>query len=290
MLWLQSTLRSLAIASTLLDAGATLVSAFHWDNVKYVYAFGDSYSFVQGTLGYANFSFIGDMEHPAFTPGQLLTNQIIPRNLWDFAFAGADISGKLLPLHHVWTIPLVDQVDQWSRFAADVIPHPDDRTLTTWWIGINDTGDTLSNTTITDFDVFWNQEMDTYFQAVQKATRQGLRTHLFLNVPPGERAPASNTNPTKAATQKSRILQYNRILAERIELFKRSNPNVTVLTFDAHAWFNKVLDTPQAYGFTNVTGFCTCANPEGYFWYNSGHPTERTHLLLAEAIEESFTQ
>lgn len=28
---------------------------FDWDAVKYVYAFGDSYTFVQGTAGHANF-------------------------------------------------------------------------------------------------------------------------------------------------------------------------------------------------------------------------------------------
>lgn len=28
---------------------------FDWDNVQYLYAFGDSYTFVQGTEGYANF-------------------------------------------------------------------------------------------------------------------------------------------------------------------------------------------------------------------------------------------
>lgn len=30
-------------------------SKFKWDAIKYVYAFGDSYSFVQGTRGFANF-------------------------------------------------------------------------------------------------------------------------------------------------------------------------------------------------------------------------------------------
>ncbi|PPR05408.1 hypothetical protein CVT24_008022 [Panaeolus cyanescens] len=338
MRWQSTSLKILATASILSGAVENVAAAFNWNNTKYVYAFGDSYSFVQGTRGYANFSFIGDMEHLAFTPAQLLSNQIIPKNvhplkaltgylahaeyfecsvqltdlstpqlefltgcgtglpsrctkqLWDFAFAGADISGKLLPLHHVWTVPLVDQVSQWSRFAANVIPHPDDQTLATWWIGINDTGDTLSNTTITDFEAFWHQEMDAYFEAVQTATQRGLHTHLFLNVPPGDRAPASNSNPTKAATQKAHILQYNRILTERIGRFKKANPSTTVLTFDAHAWFSKVLGSPQQYGFTNVTGFCTCANPTGYFWYNSGHPTERVHLLLAEAIGEALSK
>lgn len=32
-----------------------VAAGFDWSQVKYVYAFGDSYSFVQGTLGHANF-------------------------------------------------------------------------------------------------------------------------------------------------------------------------------------------------------------------------------------------
>jgi len=53
-----------------------------------------------------------------------------------------------LPLHHEFTIPLVDQVDQWITYGSRVIPHPSDETLTTWWIGINDTGDSNRNTTV----------------------------------------------------------------------------------------------------------------------------------------------
>ncbi|EEB96982.1 hypothetical protein MPER_03790, partial [Moniliophthora perniciosa FA553] len=103
------------------------------DLIKYVYAFGDSYSFIQGVSGYPNYSFIGDALHPSFTPEELLSNEIIPRNLefltgcfqglpshcekqlWDFAFAGADIDVALLPRHHNFTIQLVEQVDQWVR-------------------------------------------------------------------------------------------------------------------------------------------------------------------------------
>ena len=53
-----------------------------------------------------------------------------------------------LPLHHPFTLPLVDQVRQWAINAADVVPHPVGETLTTWWIGINDTGDTVGNASV----------------------------------------------------------------------------------------------------------------------------------------------
>ncbi|KAF4617467.1 hypothetical protein D9613_006096 [Agrocybe pediades] len=281
---------------------------FDWNRIKYVHAFGDSYSFVQGTRGHANYSFIGDSFNYSFTPQQLLTNEIIFKNtsseganwlefltgcfegrpsqcrrqLWDFAFAGADIDASLLPRHEDFAIPLVDQVNQWIQFAASVIPHPPDETLTTWWIGINDTGDSALNATIPDFNAFWETEMTSFFKAVdprsisdllcltpqQAATNHGLRTHLFLNVPPEERSPASLGDPTKAALLKTHIDEFNTILASHVVDFQNANPDTTVLTFDAHSWFNAVLDNPLEFGFTNTTGFCTCADPEGFFWFS----------------------
>lgn len=93
------------------------------------------------------------------------------KQLWDFAFAGADIDANLLvsclptrsvtdfgrarlPRHHDFTVPLVDQVKQWIVYASAVIPHPPRETLTAWWIGINDTGDTVDNHTVSDFYSF----------------------------------------------------------------------------------------------------------------------------------------
>lgn len=153
---------------------ASAVPHFNWDDTKFVYAFGDSYTFVQGTDGLANFSFIGDAFDFSFSSETLLSNEIVPRftssdgsnwiefltgclsgrpsdcsprQLWNFAFAGADIDGNLLPLHHIFTVPLVDQVKQWYTYAANVIPRPARETLTAWWIGINDTGDSFNNST-----------------------------------------------------------------------------------------------------------------------------------------------
>ncbi|KAJ6508711.1 hypothetical protein C8R45DRAFT_450782 [Mycena sanguinolenta] len=286
-------------------------SVFNWDNIRFMYAFGDSYTFVQGTEGFANFSFFGDAFDFAFTPQQILSNQIIPKNtssegsnwiefltgcfegsplncskqLWNFAFAGSDISGALLPLHHNYTIPLVDQVNQWATYASNVLPHPNGETLTAWWIGINDTSDTLNNASITDFPAFWETEMTAYFTAVQKAHDNGLKTHLFINVPAEDRSPGIVGNPTEAATMKTHLIQFNTALANHVAAFQAANSDATTMIFDSNAWFNMVLDSPAEFGFNDTTGFCTCADPAGFFWYNTGHPTQRVHELLAGALE-----
>lgn len=53
-----------------------------------------------------------------------------------------------LPLHHPFTVPLVDQVKQWANYAASILPKPRRKTLTAWWIGINDTNDSTGNATV----------------------------------------------------------------------------------------------------------------------------------------------
>lgn len=91
----------------------------------------------------------------------------VPHQLWNFAFAGADVDKALwvskhsrgqclqrltlhrLPLHHNFTVDLVDEVKQWVQFASHVVPHPAAETLVAWWIGINDTGDTLNRNVCT---------------------------------------------------------------------------------------------------------------------------------------------
>ncbi|EIM85979.1 uncharacterized protein STEHIDRAFT_131659 [Stereum hirsutum FP-91666 SS1] len=285
---------------------------FNWDTIKYFYAFGDSYTFVQGTEGLANFSFIGDAFDLSFTPQQLFSNEIIPKNtssdganwpefltgctsglpsrcprqLWDFAFAGADIDVDLLPLHHNFSVQLVDQVKQWAQYASDVIPHPTGETMTAWFIGINDTGD-VGSQNITDFDAFWEAEMTSYFNAVELAYTTGLRgAHLFINVPPEERSPAF-VGTSSEATHKQLVDEFNAALNTSVAQFAQNHTELTVLTFDAHSWFNEVLDNAEQFGFTNITGYCECTY-DSFFWYNTGHPTERVHKLMADAIRSQL--
>lgn len=293
------------------SAAAVRAARFRWDDVRTVYAFGDSYTFVQGTRGHANFSFIGDANDLAFTPRELLANEIVFKNtssdganwieyltgcfsgppqrcqrqLWDFAFAGADIDDALLPRHHDFTVSLTNQVAQFLTYARGVLPPAD---LVAWWIGINDTGDTIGRSDIGNFDAFWEQEMEAYFAAVQRMHDTGLaRAHLFINVPPGERSPSSVGNTTRAAIHASRIAGFNAALARRVAQFEKKNKKTArVLSFDAHAWFNRALDHAAELGFTNTTGFCHCKETDGFFWYDSGHPTAAVHRLLARSIEE----
>ncbi|PIL34580.1 hypothetical protein GSI_03359 [Ganoderma sinense ZZ0214-1] len=299
-----------ATLSSVFAAPVNLRPRFNWETTKYLYAFGDSYTFVGGTYGYPEFSFIGSAFNLTFTPEELLNDEIeanvtgsdsgtwteyltgcfegkpsdcAPHQLWNFAFSGADVDKALLPLHHNFSVDLVDQVQEWALYGSDVVPHPPEETLTAFWIGINDTGDTLYNTTL-DFKAFWELEMQSLFGAVQNAYDHYLRgTYLFITLPPLERSP-DHIGTSIAPLYKQNIIDYNTALINHTERFAAAHRDVNVLTFDAHAWFNKILDTAEDYGFTNITGFCECTDPT-FFWFNTGHPTAHVHRLLAGAIE-----
>ncbi len=192
---------------------------------------------------------------------------------------------------------LVDQVQEWASYASDVVPHPPEETLTAFWIGINDTGDTVHNTTVMpfmsssrrlpdmfavqlDFKAFWELEMQSLFGAVvrtkpltsaavplfanaghistpspqQNAYDHYLRgTYLFITLPPLERSP-DHIGTSIAPLYKQNIIDYNTALLKHTTRFAATHRDVNVLTFDAHAWFNEILDTAPDYGFTNITG------------------------------------
>src|SRR4051812_20262039 len=52
-------------------------SNWQWQSTKSLITFGDSYTYVQGTLGYANYTFIGDLQHLSFTPSDLFSSSIV---------------------------------------------------------------------------------------------------------------------------------------------------------------------------------------------------------------------
>ncbi|KAJ5194187.1 Lipase GDSL [Penicillium cf. griseofulvum] len=327
----------LAIAScTLARAGPLSRPAkFDWSSTKALIAFGDSYTYVQGTLGHQNFSFIGDQFNLAYDAKTLFSNKIVqnqtataeggpnwveyltncgvhqgltsPQNckkqLWDFAFAGADISTEYTPLHHNFTVSLVDQINQFRQHGHPALQHnlpgfKQDKTLIALWIGINDINDSAKYAV--DFPTFYKSLTDTLFASVETLYRLGYRSYLFMNLPPLDRTPGNQakSNPSPSAAQ---VGWYNAALADQAAAFGEKHKEAQVMLFDAHARLAAMLDEPRKYGIVNTTNFCAgydqpdiaveyekygCPTSlEQYFWFNSGHMTSHVHEVLAGKVE-----
>ncbi|TPX12519.1 uncharacterized protein E0L32_000696 [Thyridium curvatum] len=286
-------------------------------------AFGDSYTFVQGTHGHQNFSFIGDYlpKNFAYTPQDLLSNRIVQnftgtaeggpnwvefltgcgvhkglhspllckKQLWDFAFAGADVSESFTPLHHDFTIPLVNQTQQFLAYGQDVFKKKlcvdPDRTLVAIWIGINDINDSAKYNV--SFPHFYDSIISAIFsESADPLYGAGYRHFLFVNLPPLDRTP-SNQRKVSPLPSKEMIQWWNGVLERRSEMFEQTHEGSTSMLFDANTFLNYVMDNAGKYRITNTTDFCAgygqadvlqewekygCPVPlSQYFWFNSGH-------------------
>lgn len=280
-------------------------------------AFGDSYTYAQGTLGYANSTFIGSNLNFSYTPEQLLSNRIQQEDvdstanrgpnwieditncgtkqgltnpqtcdiqLWDFAFGGADITVEYLPLHHNWSVQLVNQTEQFLDYAQPVLKDivDPDKTLVALWIGINDIGDSAELDV--DFPTFYNELITTAFeQAVEPVYKAGYKNWLFMKLPPLNRTPGNLVRAAGPLPNTTMIGWWDDTFAQHAAAFAAKNEDVTALVFDSNTFLNHVLDNPAEYDIKNTTSYCPAYNQplpvtqygclplEDYFWYDSGH-------------------
>lgn len=282
-------------------------------------AFGDSYTYVQGTEGYANSTFIGSNLNFSYTPAQLLSDRIWqnftstaeggpnwiefltkcglhyglsnPRQcqlqLWDFAFGGAEVSVEYTPLHHPWSVQLVNQTEEFLLYAEPVLKHIVDptETLVAFWIGINDIGDSAEYNV--SFPTFYNDIITTMFeQAVQPVYDAGYRKFMFINLPPLNRTPSNLVRAAGPLPNATMIEWWDETLKNHSTAFGTENPSTTSLYYDSNAFLNYILDNAASYNITNTTGYCTaydiagvntdpaafgCLPLHDYFWFNTGH-------------------
>ncbi|KAK2754857.1 hypothetical protein FQN54_006750 [Arachnomyces sp. PD_36] len=268
-------------------AAAKPTSGFSWNSTTALLAFGDSYTYVEGTHGRVNGSFIGSEIDFAYTPEELEGNKILvnhtsaeganwvefltgcyegspadctgggQRPLWDFAFGGADVSAEHLPLHHNDTLDLDRQVEQYITYAHPVLELDTGNTLVAIWIGINDVND--SQDLDVSFPDFYRLIISTLFESISDLHDLGFRNFMFLSISPLDRTPSSleaiadGEEPSPSTEQ---LKLWNSVLKEAGEEFGESHPKTTVLSFDAYGALNDIIDHAEEYGIENVSEFC----------------------------------
>ncbi|KAG1756905.1 carbohydrate esterase family 16 protein [Suillus paluster] len=303
--------RSIFAASIGLLWSSSLASALSWNATKYMFVFGDSYT----TDGY-NVSAGINSPVPGYTSSngqnwvEFLTgtyNQTAVKT-FDLASGGATIDAALVPPYLPTVLSVVDQVTQFNNHLAS---RPAGATwngtnsLFAFWIGINDVGNSVSWTNITQSE-FYEILMDRLFSQVEDLYSKGARSFLFLTVPPTNRAPLFLEQGTKAAAQMgSDIAEYNAKLTQSVRTFQSKYPDLdTVTVVDTQPIFNALLDEWQTFGFVNVTGYCAayengtptptyqvegCAPVSSYFWLNTLHPVFTVHNILAKVVSTALS-
>ncbi|KAI0014953.1 hypothetical protein F4780DRAFT_132062, partial [Xylariomycetidae sp. FL0641] len=238
--------------------------------------------------------------------GGLEADETLPstcdRQLWDFAFAGADVSAAFLPPHHNDTVPLVNQTQQYLAWAEPVLgPGMDKaRALVAVWIGINDIIDSADFRNVS-FPAFYDKLITAVFEeTVAPMYAAGYARFLLVNLPPLDRTAANVATDTPLPSREM-VAWWNDALARHTAAFAASHPDATALLYDANTFLNRVLDHPARYGIRNTTAYCEafenpdvqrhpakygCLSLDQYFWFNSAHMTSHTHELLATDMEK----
>jgi phospholipase/lecithinase/hemolysin len=93
---------------------------------------------------------------------------------------------------------------------------------------------------------------------VENLYEKGIRSFLFVNVPPIDRAPlfiAQGVAATLAV--KASLADYNAQLSGQVQAFQARHEDLDQITvFDSNKLFNTLLDSAETLGWVNSTGFC----------------------------------
>ncbi|KIJ24954.1 carbohydrate esterase family 16 protein, partial [Sphaerobolus stellatus SS14] len=206
-------------------------------------------------------------------------------------------------------LSLVDQVAQFDKFLSPPPPQAlwkSNDSLAAIFIGINDVGNSWDWTNVTQHG-FNQVVLNRYFEQVENLYSKGIRSFLFVNVPPIDRAPlfvvqgVANTKKVKAD-----VADYNAQIVQQVKAFKGRHRDLDQITvFDSNTLFNTLLDNAPTLGMVNATGFCEayengtpspttqvagCAPVSSYFWLNTLHPLFLIHDILAHAISTVLSQ
>lgn len=286
--FINTSVSGLALLSGFADA------SFSYTDLKHVVSFGDSYSFLQGSSGMTNKTFIGSYVDYAYTGSQLLDSKIVqsftgtaeggpnwlnyltncavadgsyaPSDcaiaLWDFAFSGASISEQFIPKHSRFTIPLVNQTSRFLTYGEPALRSAGkldkSKTLVTIWIGVNDIFDSLTYKPASmDYATFWASELDAVFQqSTKQLYDNGFKNFLFLNMPPLDRVPV-NQRSSNPFPSKALVDVWGSLLADRTKAFEATYSDARAMLYDANGFLNKMMDTPSNYGITVTNAYCS---------------------------------
>ena len=180
--------------------------------------------------------------------------------------------------------------------VAQVSAGPDfSGSLFTIWSGGNDF---LDNATLGLNDPAWNTVIMSALQNITNAVNslyaKGAREILVGNLPNIAQIPAANgLPPIYLSYLTSKVVSLNSLLAAGLHTVQLASPGLQIYLLDTYTLFNRCYTSPATYGFAVVTtdaldnAALTDKSFDGpgknYLFWDSIHPTTKTHALIAAA-------
>lgn len=216
------------------------------------------------------------IEHLASRTGRTLNN---------WAIGGAQTRDAHLGLIH----GMDKQIDGFLSYMKHAKGYDPSRTLFTFLASAND----FVNDTKTAPQIVAQQEA-----SLRKLIAKGARKILIVNLPDVSVAPVFKYRAADVHTVVGKVEHYNhqvRLIAERLS----ATTGAEIRVVDARAAFDEVIRRPKRFGFVNTTDSClqidspsslnymrkqklrAGCDPSAYVFWDTLHPTTRTHALMA---------
>ncbi|MEB3177912.1 MAG: SGNH/GDSL hydrolase family protein [Nostocaceae cyanobacterium] len=205
----------------------------------------------------------------------------------NFAFGGATTGFNNIALS---VLPGLQQ--QINSFTS-ANPTANPNALYILWAGTNDYLDLFFGGTPNP-----NQAVANLSAAVTSLTAVGARNIMVVNLPDLGRFPVTGGSSITANAVSNFTRTHNSNLAANLNfLSQQFNTNVNLIPLDVNSLFNRMIDTPGEFGFTNVTNSCigdlsvvpinvpsqpVVCTPDRFLFWDEVHPTTATHRLIGE--------
>jgi hypothetical protein len=280
-----------------------------------VVVFGDSLSDRGNLYEYMNHQL--PMSPPyyegRFTNGpvwiELLVKKLYPENsethFLDYAYGGANVG-----IEDAFTdFSLQNQIQKYMD--EHPVLNPD--ALYVMWAGSNNYLDLPE-----DIDATVNQVISGLGDSMESLIKKGAKNLFVVNVPDLSTTPAAIEFESQAEL-KQMSDTHNRLLAEKINAFKRKYPDVHILLYDVTNIMGDIIAHPENHGFkdgkrtcceyiqensrnlsvnpqvlkskflstVDKTAFAPVKNDDicyDYLFFDLYHPTEHAHALMSEEI------
>ncbi|BEV70970.1 MULTISPECIES: SGNH/GDSL hydrolase family protein [unclassified Paludibacterium] len=206
--------------------------------------------------------------------------------LYNWAVGGA--AGE----RHLVVPGLVQQVDSWRGYMQADPDYRAEQSLFSVLIGAND---------LFNYGRTPSESIAAIRQALQTLADAGARHLLLLNLPDLSRTPAAAHRDRLLLRQQVR--DFNHQLAGLVQTLRQGHLALDITLFDTEAMFNDLLDRPWYYEMDNTAQSCLdlpahpllpynirqtlradCIEADRYVFWDTLHPTTRTHKLLAHHV------
>lgn len=183
---------------------------------------------------------------------------------YNLAYGGATVDGDLVAPYEPTVLSVKQQVQ--DEFLPTYGSHPasapwtSGETLVAVWIGINDIGNSYWSQNSTLNPTIFAELSD----LVESVYQTGAKNFLFLNVPPVERSPLTQSQGDNTEQgvklEKADIADWNARVEDMAKNLTTAHADATTFVFDTYALFNQVLDdpssTPETAIYQNTTDYC----------------------------------